>query len=233
LPQKAHQRVIRERLAAESVPSAVDIGSAEVRAITLTEAKVLIEPYEWLGTMPAVSRYCFGIFFGDRCGGAVVYGDEYAENLGVWDRYGYSGKIIALLRGACEPWAHPHSASKLIRRSMRLLPEQYAVITATVDRAAGEVGTIYQACGFDFVGAMRPGGRALIRIDGRALSERQALRLGGTRGARALARLGFDAIPVPRRGRYFAFRGPRREREQLRAAIAGMIKPFPKREPPP
>jgi hypothetical protein len=55
------------------------------------EASAVIERYEWLGTMPAVSRYCFGIFFGERCGGAVVYGDEYAENLGVWDRYGFTG----------------------------------------------------------------------------------------------------------------------------------------------
>jgi hypothetical protein len=53
------------------------------------------------------------IFFGERCGGAVIYGDEYAENRGVSDRYGFGGKIIGLLRGACLPWAHPHSASKL------------------------------------------------------------------------------------------------------------------------
>jgi hypothetical protein len=232
LPQKAHQRIIREQLAAESAESvAADIGRAEVRPIALAEAKALIEVYEYLGTMPAVGRFAFGIFFDARCGGAVVYGDEYAENLGVWDRYGYRGKIIALLRGACAHWAHPHAASKLIRRSMDLLPEHYKVVTATVDQAAGEFGTIYQACGFDYVGAMTAGSRALIRIDGRTLSERQAGRLAGTRGARALAKLGFDAQPVPRRGRYFAFRGPRRERERYRDAIAHLIKPYPKREP--
>ena len=51
--------------------------------------------------MPAVSRYCFGIFFGDRLGGAVVYGDEYGENLGVWNKFGFDGRIIALTRGCC------------------------------------------------------------------------------------------------------------------------------------
>ena len=76
---------------------------------------------------------------------------------------------------------------------MRLLPEQYTVVTATVDAGAGEVGTIYQACGFDYVGTMRGGGRTLVRINGKAMSERQAGRLTGTQGARALARLGFDA----------------------------------------
>jgi hypothetical protein len=145
----------------------------------------------------------------------------------VWDRYGYSGKIIALLRGACLPWAHEHAGSKLIRRSMDLLPERYEVITATVDRAAGEVGTIYQAAGFHFVGVMHQGGRTLVSVNGRTISERQAHRIAGTRGAQALAQLGFDAGTVPRRSRYFAFRGE--ERRELQAAISGLVKPYPKR----
>ena len=84
-------------------------------------------------------------FLRGRLGGAVVFGPEDSENLGIWDKYGYTGKIIALKRGACVHWAHPHAASKLIRRSMDLLPARYQVITATVDAAAGEIGTIYQA----------------------------------------------------------------------------------------
>jgi hypothetical protein len=123
------------------------------------------------------------------------------ENLGVWEKYGYTGKIIALLRGASTHWAHPHAASKLIRRSMDLLPDRYQIVTATVDAAAGEIGIIYQACGFDYVGVMRPGSRTLTRINGKTMSERGMYCLAGTRGARALAKLGFDAISVPRRPR--------------------------------
>ena len=85
---------------------APDIGAATLRSIPLTEAKAIIERHEWLGRMPAVAVHAFGIFFGERCGGAGVFGPEYAENRGVWSRYGFTGKIVALLRGACEPWAH-------------------------------------------------------------------------------------------------------------------------------
>ena len=49
-----------------------DIGAATVRPIPLTEAKAIIERHEWLGKMPAVAVHAFGIFFGERCGGAVV-----------------------------------------------------------------------------------------------------------------------------------------------------------------
>src|SRR5260221_107121 len=104
--------------------------SVPTRAVTPTGANASLSSGDWRG------------------GGVVIYGDEPGENLGVWDRYGYRGKILGLLRGACLHWAHPHSASKLIRRSMDLLPERYRVITATVDRAAGEIGTVYQAAGF-------------------------------------------------------------------------------------
>jgi transposase len=56
-----------------------------------------------------------------------------------------AAKIIALQRGACLPWAHPHSASKLIRRSMALLAKRYKVITAMVDPTAGEIGSVWSA----------------------------------------------------------------------------------------
>jgi hypothetical protein len=230
MPRKAHQRIVCERFAADRPrDAAIDIRTAQVRPIALAQARAIIEQYE---PMPAVSRYCFGIFFGDRLGGAVVYGDEYGENLRLRDRYGYSGKIIALLRGASAYWAHPHSASKLVRRSMDLLPPQFRVVTATVDANNGEIGTIYQACGFDYVATMRHGGRTLIRHGDKILSERQVGRIAGTQGARALARLGFDAVPVARRARYFCFIGDRHERASNRAAIAHLIRSYPKRMPP-
>ena len=178
-PSIAHQARCRP-------PSpAPDIGAATVRSIPLTEAKAIIERHEWLGRMPAVAVHAFGIFFGERCGGAVVFGPEYAENRGVWSRYGFEGKIVALLRGACEPWVHPHSASKLIRRAMRLLPERYKVVS----------GTIYQACGFDYVGQMRKGARALIWWGGKILSERQAKQRFGAEGRKRLAARGVPWQP--------------------------------------
>jgi hypothetical protein len=206
-----------------------DIATATVRPIPLSEAKAIIERHEWLGTMPAVATHAFGLFFGERLGGVVAYGPEYTENIGVWERYGFAGKIIALLRGVSLPWTHPHSASKLIRRSMALLPARFKVITATCCAAAGEVGTVYQACGFDYVGQMHGGGRALIYWRGGIISERTAKRRFGTEGRKRLAALGIRSHLVPRRSRYFAFRGSGREQAALRASVAHRLMPYPKR----
>jgi len=202
--------------------------------------------------MPAVVWYSFGIFYDDILAGVVCYGPEYSENLGKiareqgrpmanWQKYGYEGRMILLSRGACVHWAHPHSASKLIRKSMDLLPEKYAVVTATVDDMAGEIGTIYQAAGFDYVGSMRVANPNVKSgpIDYRrgwviagklwtARSIRQAV--GNTRRADVLAR--FPDVQFTRqhsKERYFAFRGTKREKAKDRAAIAHIIKPYPKR----
>jgi hypothetical protein len=72
---------------------------------------------------------------------------------------------------------------------MDLLPERYKVITATVDGSVDEIGAVYQAAGFDYVGQMRQGGRVLVALNGKLISERQAGRIAGTRGAQALARV--------------------------------------------
>jgi len=258
----AHQRVIRERRAAERSDedglfgaywqgADIDIAKAAVRPISRESAEAVILKYEWLGVMPAVTWHCFGIFFDDLLAGAVVYGPEYSENLGRvsrerglpaadWSKFGYEGKMILLSRGACVHWAHPHSASKLIRRSMDLLPARFEVVTATVDEAAGEIGTIYQACGFDYVGSMRDrnpkvNSRRLDRdgwlIKGRILGSRSLRQLvGSSRREDVLARFP-DAVFVPQHAkhRYFAFRGSASAKRRNRAAIAHLIQPYPKR----
>ena len=83
---KAHQRIVRERLAKlDPGPHPVaDTRTAQVRPITNAEARDLILRYEWLGSMPAVVTHCFGITFAGRLGGAVAYGPDPTETLGVW-----------------------------------------------------------------------------------------------------------------------------------------------------
>lgn len=229
---KAHQRKIREKLAEVEPAFEADIDTAIVREISRAQAKEIIVKYEWLGTMPAYIIKCYGIFFGEHCGGVVVYSSEYAENLGVWDKYGWTGKIICLSRGACVHWAHPHSASKLIRISMRMLPKRYKVVTCTVDETAGEVGTIYQACGFDYCGVLSKGGNiaSIVTEDGSRMSSRAAKLKYGTRSIEKLRQMGLTVQSVPRKGRYFGFTGSKKERNENRQKISHLIKAYPKRQ---
>jgi hypothetical protein len=235
----AWQKQIRDRRAAEDADvdlfgrwwEGLDLTLAKsaVRPIDIAAAQTVIEKYEWLGTMPAVILHCYGIFFDGALGGAAIYSPEYAENLGVWDKYGYTGKIICLTRGACVHWSPAGTGSRLIRQSMKLLPRRYEVVTATCDAEADEVGTIYQASGFCYVGKMHPGSRVSITTSAGIISERQAKRLHNSRGERALKELGVAGVKRhERKTRYFAFRAAARIH---RKAIAHLIKTYPKRDP--
>ncbi len=258
---KAHQRIIRERKESEAAGENlfgawwedidVDISKAEVRETDRATAESIILEYEWLGCMPAVVWHMFGIFFDGNCAGVVCYGPEYSENLGKigrergvkgadWSKYGFEGKMILLSRGACVHWAHPHAGSALIRRSMKLLPEKYEVVTATVDEAAGEVGTIYQACGFLYVGSMRDGNpnvnsRRLDRdgwlIDGKIWTARSIRARCGTTRIDEVRKVFPDVKKIPQhsKGRYFAFRGNKTVKKAHKRAIEHMIKPYPRR----
>src|ERR1022692_2595669 len=172
---------------------------------------LIIEKYEWLGSLSSFIVACFGIFFDNVCGGVVVYSIDYAENLGVWDEYGYTGKIVCLSRGACVHWAHKHAGSKLIRTSMKMLPERFKVVTCTTDETAGEIGILYQAANFAFVQMKGSGNRAsIIGPDGKHMSDRQAYDIYGTRSIKKLRELGLNVVSVPRKNRYFAFLGSKK-----------------------
>lgn len=201
----------------------------------MKQAKEIIEKYEWLGCMPAVNKYAFGIFFGDLCGGVVVFGPEYSENLGVWDKYGFTGKMLLLSRGVCLHWTPKNTNSKLIMGAIKFLSPKYEVITCTTDHLAGEVGTIYQACNFHYVGAMRENGKGSkerlgVIIDGKLYGSRAIRSKVGSQKKEAILKLYPTAkfIKQKSKHRYFLFVGKNKHKHQK--SIEHLIKPYPKRE---
>tara|TARA_Y100000768_G_scaffold256517_1_gene195018 strand:- start:344 stop:1093 length:750 start_codon:yes stop_codon:yes gene_type:complete len=243
----AHQKIIKDKMQKEDAWNLfgewwkeidTDIKKAEVKEINIKTATNLIQRYEWLGCMPATVKYCFGIYFEGNLGGAVVYSNEYSENLGNWDKYDYTGKMILLSRGACVHWSHPHSASKLITASMKMLPKKYKVVTATVDELAGEIGTIYQACNFHYVGSMRDNSQKTknskrfgVKINGKLYGERTIRQKLGTQKKEEILKIWPNAefIPQASKRRYFYFLGNKTEKKYYKKQIENQIKPYPKR----
>lgn len=194
-------------------------GKGEVRAISRSEAASVIEQFE---AMPGVVKFCFGIFFGERLGGAVVFSPEYAENLNVWDKFGFSGRLLLLSRGACLAWTPKGSGSRLIRAAMKQLPAEIEIVSGTLDARLGEVGSVYKAAGFIHAAMSPPGGRYAVR----GLTSRSARRQGlGTKAA--LVAAGLKPRREHRKARVFCFRG--RHAETHLQAIRHLIRPYPPR----
>jgi len=246
----AHQKVVRDIKAETDKHNLfgaywdnidLDLKKTIVKEVSVTTAKNIIEEYEWLGCMPAISWYCFGIYFGELCGGVVVFSPEYIENLGRWDKYDFTGKIILLSRGVCLHWTPKNTNSKLVMAAIRMLPEKYKVVTALTDHLAGEIGTIYQACNFFYVGSMRDantnipnsknGDRDGWFIDGKLYGARSLrLKYGNTK-METLCRFNREVKKVKQNSkhRYFFFRGTVQEVKYYKSKIEHLIKPYPKR----
>jgi len=242
---RAHQSIIREQRAVTDAQESLfgaywenldlSFDKAEIREISFNTAKNVIEKYEWLGCMPAVSLYYYGLYFEDVLGGVVVYSPDYIENLGEWDKYGYTDKIILLSRGVCLHWTPKNSASFLIMGSMKMLPDKYKVVTATIDRAAGEIGTIYQSCNFHYAGTMSTKQGAMrvgYKINGKILGSRSLRAKIGTDAEADVMKAFPQAIKCPQyyKERYFYFLGTKKEKKEMFEAIKHHVKPYPKRE---
>lgn len=155
--EAAWQKQLRDRYAAIPAPAIeLDLSKAIVRPISRSLAESVILRYEWLGTLPPVQRY-FGIFFGPYVAGvtAVAVGNGTAGAFTA-KQYGLSLRELATLtRGACVHWAPPGTNSKLVSWTVRLLRDLEPgakLLVAYADTEAGEIGTIYQASGWTYIG---------------------------------------------------------------------------------
>ena len=251
---KAFQRVIRERrerMAKEADPLlpekqalAKDFTHANVREISLADARNLIVANEWLGNLGS-AEHAWGLFFGDYLAGCVCFG----STAGTKVRSSVCGaehadKVVTLVRGCCEYWAHPHSASYLITQACKLMVKKAAAhaFVSYADFRAGEIGTVYQSVGWLHCGLTSPTEK-FRRPDGKVYDARNVhlltrdRRFGKLRYKRSRAEQkqlliseGCEFFKEDRgKLRYVGFYGDRRTKRILRAALRWEVLPYPKR----
>ncbi len=246
----AHQYKIRQQKEEEEKDSLsfdiskLSLNNTVIKEINFNTAKDIILEYEWLKKMPAFSKYYLGIFFiidgKEHLGGVLVYGPEYSLNTGVWDKYGYSDKILLLSRGVCLWWTPKNTASYFITKANKWIKNntKYRIITATVDPSAGEIGTIYQSINWYYVGLMSGNysntkelKRMTIIIDGKEYSTRYIRKKYGTMKKDEILKIHPSAIYVPqyRKRRYFCFIDCKKNNKKYLNTIKHLIIPYPKR----
>jgi hypothetical protein len=158
---KCHQRKIREKLLESDLKRiGRDILKQPISAYTLQITKFeprhreFIKTYEWLGTVGNSPKWTFEALCDGHLAGVVIFNEpsSYSKNILNVD----TKKMECLIqRGACASWAHPHLGSKLIMFGCRWLAKntEKKIFVAYSDPEASEIGTIYQACNFDYLGS--------------------------------------------------------------------------------
>jgi len=242
---EAHQYKIRlEKSKSEIINfdyNQCNLSKTKIKFIDRSLAKQIIIEYEWLKTMPLITRYCFGIYFIiddiEYLGGVLVFSDDYAENTGVWKKYNFEDKLILLSRGVCLWWTPKNTASFFISKACNWLKKntKYRIVTATVDPAAGEIGTIYQSLNWYYVGLMsgnyhhsKETKRFSVLINGKLRYSRSIRKEFGTMKKDIILAKYPDAVFIPqyRKRRYFHFIDKNKKYYQ---GIHNLILPYPKR----
>lgn len=122
--------------------------------IECEEIKQFIERHEWLGKLPArpTHRFIARLKKNGIIAGAIVMAtpNAFSHILGKENR----DKEKLISRGACISWAPKNLGSWIIMKSIKWMVKntEFRMFSAYSDPEAKELGTIYQACNFIYLG---------------------------------------------------------------------------------
>jgi hypothetical protein len=133
--------------------------------------KGFIEKHEWLGKMSNYPTHLFVAKYKDIIAGVVIMDMPNAFSKLLGDKTKKMERLIS--RGACISWSPKNLASALIMFSIKWMVKntRYRVFTAYSDPEAKELGTIYQACNFHYLG-QNSGANKQYKVDGKWVSDR-------------------------------------------------------------
>lgn len=105
-----------------------------------------------MGNLSQYTTHWFGTYYGGALAGVVLMNvpNAFSKMLGEG-----TDKLERLIsRGACISWSPKNLASNLVMESIRWMTQNtdYRLFTAYSDPTAKELGTIYQACNFYYLG---------------------------------------------------------------------------------
>ena len=238
-PGLCYQRAIREVfLRREGVPDGAPttMTNAVVTSVTNEQAAEIIHKYEWLGTMGR-PQACYGLWLPVNgvltLAGVVCFGFATGHRAGAVCGVEYVTRAIALERGACVHWAPKNAASWLVSRACKLAAKDHGwhIFYAYSDPEAGEIGTVYQACNWIYLG-IGPGHGPTrerwttpdgVQVTSRTLRSRRLTTL------EALSQ-GWRKEIVSARGKYVWFEASPQMKKLFRKKLVHPVHPYPKRQ---
>lgn len=111
-----------------------------------------IKRHEWLGTITQYTTHWFGAYYKGILAGVINFSMPNAFSKILGDNTKELERLIS--RGACISWSPKCLASSLLMWSIKYMVKntRYRLFTAYSDPTAKEIGTIYQACNFYYLG---------------------------------------------------------------------------------
>ena len=139
---------------------------------TVKQIKAFIERHEWLGKISNYPTHFFVAKYNNILAGVVIMDMPNAFSKLLGEKTKKLERLIS--RGACISWSPKNLASSLIMYSIKWMVKNtdYRVFTAYSDPEAKELGTIYQACNFTYLGQNSGGSKQYQLSNGKWVSDR-------------------------------------------------------------
>jgi hypothetical protein len=146
--------------------------SYEEKQASFAEVKSFIERHEWLAQMSHRPTHLFTARFEGLLCGVVVMDMPNAFSKIMGEETHKIERLIS--RGACISYSPKNLASSLVMYAVRWMSKNtdYRLFTAYSDPEAKELGTIYQACNFYYLGQSFGAARQYQIENGRWVSDR-------------------------------------------------------------
>lgn len=137
------------------------------------EITKFIRRHEWLGNMSQFPTHWFAAYYKGIMAGALVMNMPNAFSKLLGEGTKTLERLVS--RGACISWSPKNLASKFLMWSVKFMVAntRYRLFTAYSDPTAKELGTIYQACNWDYLGQKSGAAKRYISpYTGRLVSDR-------------------------------------------------------------
>ena len=139
------------------------------------ERKTIIEfikRHEWLGTLSQYTTHWFACYYKNILAGVVLMNVPNAFSKLLGENTPNLERLIS--RGACVSWSPKNLASALIMWSINWMAKNttFRLFIAYSDPTAKELGTVYQACNFYYLGKGNGGKRYMSPYTGKIISDR-------------------------------------------------------------
>lgn len=229
-----HQRAILDKKAnLDPKKPFENLNGFYVLEITKPQSEEIILEYEWLGTMGRAFA-CYGLFKNDELHGAINFGlPSSPESRNICGKE-LSHLAICLERGACTHLTPKNAASFFIKRAIKLAYKKFGweIFYAYSDEEAGEIGTIYQACNWYYLGqgvGRSPGRKREYYLSpkGELITER-TLRRRHFKKSIILAQ-GWKLIEKLPKHKYVWFEGSKTRKKNLKTLCRYCFKEYPKK----
>ena len=207
-----------------------------VKEINKKEAQDFFIQYEHLGNC-GLGVWHYGLYNGDELISVVSFGaTNFNPNRSSLGRIAKECdlKIIQLTRGGTKFDAPKNIPSYTISRAFIELKKRFGccLIAAYSDTKWNEIGTIYQASNFLYLGLTNPKDQSNYVINGEVISGWMVRKKYGTRDIRQLSLMvdSIDKFPLTRKHFYVFPNTSKKKRKMVIKALQDDIQPYPKRK---